>query len=39
MPAEADLPVRFAINLGNAVLATTTEQGEPGALPLNSPKK
>lgn len=39
MPAEADLPVRFAINLGNAVLATTTEQGEPGGITVELAKK
>ncbi|MGY5957396.1 transporter substrate-binding domain-containing protein [Kosakonia sp. BK9b] len=39
MPAEADLPLRFAINLGNAVLATTTAQGEPGGITVEIAKK
>lgn len=32
MPAGADTPLRFAINLGNAVLATTTPNGQPGGI-------
>ena len=32
MPASAATPLRFAINLGNAVLATRDAQGKPGGL-------